>query len=471
MTDHREMNSAEVHVNGRALAMGDVPAHVSALDWLREQGLTGSKDGCAEGECGACTVLIARPGIERPTEWTPVNACLVPMAGLAGQEVVTSEGLGSPESLHPVQAELVAWGGSQCGYCTPGFACSMAAEYYRPGRGVEGDGGFDIHALSGNLCRCTGYRPIKDAAMALGPPEPGDALAARRDRPAPAAVPTRTSDFVRPATLAEALQLRAEGAQVVAGSTDWGVDVNLKGARVALSVAVDHLPELRELTTDDHHVSIGAALSLTDVERRLGGVVPLLAAVFPLFASRLIRNSATFGGNLGTASPIGDLPPALLALDASLVLVSPAGEREVPLAEFFTDYRATLLAPDELIRTVRVPLPLAGLTAFHKIAKRLYDDISSVAVAFALDVEAGVVRRARIGLGGVAATPIRALTTEAALVDQPWTEETVARAAALLAEEGTPMDDHRASAAYRSAMLGNALRKLWAETSAPEPVR
>ncbi len=462
MTDDGGMQAAEVHVNGRALPMGDVPAYVSALDWLREQGLTGSKDGCAEGECGACTLLVARPGVERPTEWTPVNGCLVPMAGLAGQELVTAEGLGSPEALHPVQSELVTWGGSQCGYCTPGFACSMAAEYYRPGRGVDDDEGFDLHALSGNLCRCTGYRPIKDAALALGLPAAGDPLAARCDQPAPEAVASRTSDFVRPATLAEALQLRAEGAQVVAGSTDWGVEVNLRGTRVALSVAVDHLPELRELTTDDTHLSIGAALSLTEVERRLAGAVPLLDEVFPLFASRLIRNSATFGGNLGTASPIGDLPPALLALDATLVLVSPAGEREVAVSDFFTDYRATLLAPDELIRSVRVPLPLAGLTAFHKIAKRLYDDISSVAVAFALDVDAGVVRRVRIGLGGVAATPIRALATEAALVDQPWTEETVARAAAILAEEGTPMDDHRASAAYRSAMLGNSLRKLWA---------
>ena len=471
MTDDGGMEAGEVLVNGRALPLGDVPAHVSALDWLRAQGLTGSKDGCAEGECGACTVLLARPGSERPTEWTPVNACLVPMAGLAGQEVLTSEGLGSPEAMHPVQEELAVRGGSQCGYCTPGFACSMAAEYYRPERGLDGDDGFDIHALSGNLCRCTGYRPIKDAALALGAPAPGDPLAARCDRPAPDPLPTRTGDFVRPATLAEALRLRAEGAQVVAGSTDWGVEVNLRGARVPLTVAVDHLPELRELTTDDDHVAIGAALSLTDVERGLHGIIPLLDAVFPLFASRLIRNSATFGGNLGTASPIGDLPPALLALDATLVLVSATGEREVPVSDFFTDYRATQLRPDELIRSVRVPLPLPGVTAFHKIAKRLYDDISSVAVAFALDVDAGVVRRARIGLGGVAATPIRALATEAALVDRPWTEETVARAASVLAGEGTPMDDHRASAAYRSAMLGNSLRKLWAETSTPEPVR
>ena len=184
MNDDGDMNSVEVLVNGRALAMGDVPAYVSALDWLRDQGLTGAKDGCAEGECGACTVLVARAGIDKPTEWAPVNACLVPMAGLAGQEVVTAEGLGSPEAMHPVQSELVTWGGSQCGYCTPGFACSMAAEYYRPGRD-----GFDIHALSGNLCRCTGYRPIKDAAMALGAPAAGDVLAARCDRAAPAARP------------------------------------------------------------------------------------------------------------------------------------------------------------------------------------------------------------------------------------------------------------------------------------------
>ncbi len=471
MTDDGAMHSAEVNVNGQTIPLGEVAAHVSLLDWLRDQGLTGSKDGCAEGECGACTVLLARPGVARPTEWTPLNGCLVPMAGLVGQEVVTAEGLGSPDAMHPVQSELVAWGGSQCGYCTPGFACSMAAEYYRPGRGVATDEGFDLHSLSGNLCRCTGYRPIKDAALSLGRPVPGDPMVLRCDRPAPGPTPTRTHDFARPATLAEALALRGEGAQIVAGSTDWGVEVNLRGARVPLSVAIEHLPELRELAVDDTRASIGAALSLSDVERRLAGAVPLLAEVFPLFASPLIRNSATFGGNLATASPIGDLAPALLALDATLVLVSPAGEREVAVSDFFTDYRATLLAGDELIRSVLVPLPSPGLTAFHKIAKRLYDDISSVAVAFALDVDDGVVRRARIGLGGVAATPIRALATEAALVDQPWSEETVARAATLLAQEGTPMDDHRASGAYRSAMLGNALRKLWAQGSAAEPFR
>ena len=192
--------------------------------------------------------------------------------------------------------------------------------------------------------------------------------------------------------------------------------------------------------------------------------MPLLAQLWPQFASRLIRNSATLGGNLGTASPIGDSPPALLALDASLVLVSSGGERTVPLAEYFSGYRQTALQPGELIRAVRIPLPLSPLTAFHKIAKRRFDDISSVAVAFALDVQGGVVHKARIGLGGVAATPLRAYETEQALEGQPWTEATVQRAARALHGEGTPMSDHRASAEYRAAMLGQALLRFFYES-------
>jgi xanthine dehydrogenase small subunit len=458
---------AEVTVNGTARSLAGTPVHRTALDFLRGLGLTGAKEGCAEGECGACSVLVARP--DGPdgegSAWTALNACLVPAAALDGQEVVTAEGLGDPLDLHPVQRELAERGGSQCGYCTPGFVCSMAAEYYRPGR----RNGFDLHALSGNLCRCTGYRPIRDAAEALGAPDAADPLAARCRQPAPAPAATRVADgtgeLVRPATLDEALALLAErpGATVLAGGTDLGVEVNLRGARPAYLVAIDRLPELRALSTAP--VEIGAALTLSEVERGLGGAVPLLDRVWPQFSSRLIRNGATIGGNLGTASPIGDLPPALLALEATLVLSSRDGDREVPLADYFTGYRETVLRPGELIRSVRVPRPLARVTAFHKIAKRRYDDISSVAVAFALDLTDGVVTRARIGLGGVAATPLRALATEAALEGQPWTGATVDAAAAVLAGEGTPMDDHRASAAYRSAMLGESLRKLFAEVA------
>ena len=451
---------AAVTVNGAARVLDDAQPPVTALDWLRAIGLTGAKEGCAEGECGACAVLVARPGVDTPTEWTAINACLIPAASLADQEIVTAEGLGTPDALHPVQRELAVRGGSQCGYCTPGFVCSMAAEFYRPGRDA-----FDHHALSGNLCRCTGHRPIVDAAEALGPPAADDPLAARTTSAAPPACPQRGSGWVRPGSLDEALDLLAEpGAVAVAGSTDLGVEANLSGARPALLVAVDRLDELRALAVGDDAVEIGAALSLSEVERRLAGRIPLLDAVFPQFASRLIRNGATFGGNLGTGSPIGDLPPALLALDAELVLVGPGGERSVASTEFFTGYRRSVLQPGELIARIRIPLPLAPVTAFHKIAKRRFDDISSVAVAFALDIVDGAVRTAAIGLGGVAATPIRATAAEQALVGAPWTPDGIAPAAAALATTGTPLDDHRASASYRTAMLGQALPRLLAET-------
>ncbi|MFE6734831.1 xanthine dehydrogenase small subunit [Microbacterium sp. NPDC057650] len=481
-----------VKVNGQSRPLDGVATHATALDWLRETGLSGSKEGCAEGECGACAMLLATPDAAGGTSWTPVNACLVPVYALDGQEIVTAEGLGTVEDLHPVQEKLAEAGGSQCGYCTPGFACSMAGEYYRADRnGVDravpladaaddgcpvhddpehGPNGFDLHALSGNLCRCTGYRPIRDAAYTLGFPEADDPLQQRLTEPAPAPVATDAvvdgARFLRPADLAEALQvLRDEPtALIVAGSTDWGVEVNIRGSRAPFVVAIDQLDELRGLTETDEYVEIGAALPLSEVERRLDGRIPLLAQLFPQFASRLIRNRGTFGGNLGTGSPIGDTPPALLALGARLVLASVDGEREVDLAEYFTGYRQSVRAKDELITAVRIPLPLATTTAFHKIAKRRFDDISSVAIAFAFDIDGGVVTAARIGLGGVAATPLRARATEEALIGRPWDIATVKAASAILQGEGTPMSDHRASSDYRSHMLGTALLKFYSQT-------
>ncbi|MFP3986482.1 FAD binding domain-containing protein [Streptomyces sp. E11-3] len=488
------MTAARITVNGKETPLSPAAPHTTVLDFLRDRGLTGTKEGCAEGECGACSVLVARPGVNKPTDWVAVNACLVPAAALDGQEIVTSEGLatagdpGTPPALHPVQEEMAVRGGSQCGYCTPGFVCSMAAEYYRPDRCAHADSadsvdpaettdaehgpnGFDLHALSGNLCRCTGYRPIRDAAYAVGTPTGEDPLAQRREQSPPAPVATEyaqdDSTFLRRNTLAETLRLLRErpDAVVVAGSTDYGVEVNIRSRRADCVVAIDRLAELRELRVESDYIELGAALTLTEIERRLDGDVPLLAELFPQFASRLIRNGATLGGNLGTGSPIGDSPPVLLALEASVVLADADGERVVPLADYFTGYRQSVRRPGELIRAVRVPLPLSPVVAFHKIAKRRFDDISSVAVAFALDIEDGIVRKARIGLGGVAATPIRALATEAVLEGEPWAAETVEAAARVLRGEGTPMDDHRASSLYRSAMLGQSLQKLYAQTT------
>jgi xanthine dehydrogenase small subunit len=502
-------------INGRTRELGEVGGHVTLLEWLRGSGLTGCKEGCAEGECGACAVLVARDDGQDRSQWVAINACLVPAAAFDQQEIVTAEGLGLPGQLHPVQREMADRGGSQCGYCTPGFICAMAAEYYRPGRrpaaanggpnggaqgagdpehgpdgagdGERGPNGFDLHALSGNLCRCTGYRPIRDAAYALGQPEADDPLLARLGEPSPTPGMTTSSNaqgrYVRPGGLDEALELLAvhPDAQLVAGSTDWGVELNIRHARAALTIGIDRLEELREFSVGPDRIDIGAALSLSEIEKRLAGSkgakgakggIPLMDELFPQFASRLIRNGATLGGNLGTASPIGDATPVLLALDASLVLASAAGgEREVLLAEYFTGYRQSVRRPDELIKTIRIPLPLAPVSAFHKIAKRRFDDISGAAVAYALRLDrpadrpadGPVVGSVRIGLGGVAATPIRGLAAEQALTGKPWTREVAAAAAEELARAGTPMSDHRASAAYRIAMLRSSLLKLYAE--------
>jgi xanthine dehydrogenase small subunit len=522
---------ARVVVNGQTRELGAVGGHVTLLDWLRGSGLTGCKEGCAEGECGACAVLVARDDGPDRARWVAINACLVPAAAFDQQEVVTAEGLGrlgGPGRLHPVQREMAERGGSQCGYCTPGFICSMAAEYYRrdrtarppatpapggagngsgtpvtgrkgigpngagflapanggrdpdSGRGAGGTGaadeehganGFDLHALSGNLCRCTGYRPIRDAAYALGQPEAGDPFLTRLAEPAPPAAVTVTSNeqgrYVRPGSLAEALGLLAAEpqARLVAGSTDWGVELNIRHARAALTIGIERIAELREFAVGPDYIDIGAALSLSEIEARLAGRVPLLAQMFPQFASRLIRNGATLGGNLGTASPIGDAPPALLALDARLVLASAEGERDVPLNGYFTGYRQSVRRPGELIKTIRIPLPVAPVTAFHKIAKRRFDDISGVAVAYALRPgPEGTVASIQIGLGGVAATPLRAQAAEAALTGRPWARDTVAAAAEEMARAGTPMSDHRASEAYRIAMLRNSLLKFFTET-------
>jgi xanthine dehydrogenase small subunit len=482
------MTTPLVMVNGEQRQVVDIEPHVTALDWLRNQGLTGAKEGCAEGECGACSVLVARPDGDGRTRWIALNACLVPVLALDGQEVVTAEGLGAPGALHPVQREMAYRGGSQCGYCTPGFICSMAAEYYRPDRAPAASGngqaaadghecgpnGFDLHALSGNLCRCTGYRPIRDAAYALEAPPADDALARRCAAAAPAVVATHVragdAEFVRPADLPEAVTLLAErpDATVIAGCTDWGVEVNLRGTRAPFVVAVDRLPELRTFDVRADVIEIGAALTLSEAERLLDGRIPLLDQLWPQFASRLIRNGATLGGNLGTGSPIGDAPPALLALEATLVLADADGEREVPLADYFTGYRTSVRRAGELIRAVRIPLPLAPTVAFHKIAKRRFDDISSVAVAFAVRVAGGVVERVAIGIGGVAATPIRATATEDALRGRPWTADAARYAAAVLGREGTPIDDHRASAAFRVAMLEQSLLKFHAESGRQE---
>lgn len=451
-------------LNGRAVeAEGD--AHVSLLQWLRGQGSCGSKEGCAEGECGACAVALRESGpAEAGSHFRAVNSCLLPLSAVHDREVITVEGVAEADgSLHPVQAMMVAAGGSQCGYCTPGFVVSLFCEYYRPGRRD-----FDPESISGNLCRCTGYRPIADVARNLPLPSAEDGRLVQLRLPAPALGATENGRFFRPASLAAAFALfeAHPGALAIAGGTDLMVYANQRYQRFPALISLEALSELSELSLGDSEIVLGAGVPLARIEHALRDS-SLLSQLWPLFSSRLIRNRATLGGNLGTASPIGDAAPALLALGARIELVSARGSRSLPLSEFFVGYRRTVLEPGELIRALRIAVPTPDFQRFYKVSKRVLDDISTVAGAFALSLdEAGRVTRLGVAYGGVAATPLAAASLEQLALGKPWNETTLS----LLLDEagrlGTPQADFRGSAEYRRAMVQKLLERFFFESHA-----
>jgi xanthine dehydrogenase small subunit len=449
-------------LNGETVRVETVSPQTTLLDFIRARGLTGAKEGCAEGECGACTVVMVKDHGEQ-NAYRPVNSCLMFLPMAAGQEVYTVEALAAGGELNAVQSAMAAAGGSQCGYCTPGFVMSLFAEYYRPGR----TGGCDPHALGGNLCRCTGYRPIRDAALSLGA-APDDGFQRRLSRVAPEMQAMSYHGFSRPATLAECIALLKDpAARIVAGGTDMAVEANLRGSLFPRLVSVEALRELRVFRDTAEHVELGAALTLSEVGLRWKDAPEVVSEWLPLFASLLIRNRATLGGNLGTASPIGDAAPMLLALDASVRIANEEGERAVPLSSFFLDYRKTALARGEVLVSVIVPKPFPAIVRFYKAAKRKLDDISTVAACFALDLDRDQrVRRARFCYGGVAAVPRRVIEAEESVAGRLWDEGAVARARDAVGSELKPLTDHRGSAEYRLALAQSLIGKFYAEAVA-----
>jgi xanthine dehydrogenase small subunit len=458
-------------LNGEPTHVSAVSPQLSLLAYLRGAGLTGSKEGCAEGECGACAVAFVTRDAHGRARYSAVNSCLVPLGSVDGQTVVTVEGIArSPEQLHPVQQALIERGGSQCGYCTPGFVVSMFCEYYRPDRTT-----FDAESIAGNLCRCTGYRPILEAGRGLpsaaaDDPQQPQLVSLRTPRTAAATRAQQSRElqsFVRPSSLPELFRSWSQqpDATLIAGATDLMVDANQRGTRFGTLLSLEAIDELARFELGERELTIGAGLTLSALEQHLErtpSAPPLLTALLPLFSSRLIRNRATLGGNLQTASPIGDAAPCLLALDAELSLSSEHGVRRLPLADFFVGYRKTALRSRELIASVHVPLPQADQQRFYKVGKRMLDDISTVAGAFALALDAdGRVARLRIAYGGVAALPLRATAVEQLALHEPWSEQTLAKLIAALAHVGTPQSDHRGSAAYRRDMMARLLEKFW----------
>jgi xanthine dehydrogenase small subunit len=453
-----QLNGEQVEVRGTAV-------QTTLLEYLRARGLTGSKEGCAEGECGACTVVMVKDDGAR-SAYRAVNSCLLLLPSVAGQEIYTIEALASGGELHEAQRAMASAGGSQCGYCTPGFVMSLFAEQYRPGR----TGPCDVHAMGGNLCRCTGYRPIRDAALSLGP-APDDRFQRRLLQAAPAVEGMSYAGpdgvFSRPGTLRVCLSLLAEhaGVRMVAGATDLAVESNLRGRKFPHLVSVEALQELRVFEDDASAVEIGAGLTLEEIAARWNGAPEVFGEWLQLFASPLIRNRATLGGNLATASPIGDAAPLLLALDAEVKIAGPSGIRILPLDAFFTGYRRTAMEPGELLVSVRIPKPLPVAIRFFKASKRRLDDISTVAACFALRLDrTGRVDAARIAYGGVAEVPRRVKLAEDELIGSPWGhaghDASLRRAQRAVERTLQPMSDHRGSAAYRLALAQRLLEKF-----------
>ena len=455
--------SIPILLNGEPCEIRDVPPATTVLDWLRtERRLTGTKEGCAEGDCGACTVVLGIPD-GGGLRYEAVNACLMAVPQLAGRALLTVEGLAANGRLHPLQQAMVEADASQCGFCTPGIAMALFA-FLEGGEEPEVE---TIHdALAGNLCRCTGYRPIVDAAR-------------KTERvPAPAltvSVPEAGPDygagaqvFFAPRTLNELIALRAAhpDAPILAGGTDLGLLFAKERRSFDAIVSVARVEELRRLDVREDEIEIGAAVTYTKALPVLDAEYPGMGELIRRIGSRQIRNLGTIGGNIGNASPIGDTPPCLIALDATLVLRGPAGVREIPIEDFFLDYRKTDLRPNEVIESVRVPR-LAANQEFrtYKVSKRYDQDISAVIGAYRLTLADGRVTDARIAYGGMAATPKRARRAERALIGAAWSESAVAAARRAIAGDFEPIDDFRAGARYRATVAANLLHRLLLETA------
>jgi xanthine dehydrogenase small subunit len=492
---------------GKIVTLPDVDPNRTLLEVLREDlHCTGTKEGCGEGDCGACTVVIGEADGER-VKYRAINSCIRLAHSIDGMAVWTAEdiaptlatacaalppegaqtALGRPgggliaptggATLHPAQQAMVDCHGSQCGFCTPGFVMSLFGLYQNTaakGEAITREQA--MGALSGNLCRCTGYRPILDAAQAMQslPRAQVNEAEVLLNLELLALIPRgleADSYYFSPKTLPDLLAARKRypDAQLVAGCTDVGLWVTKMHQQFARVLDLTQVAELRRVEDYPHHIAIGAAVTLTDAFAALVADRPQLAEFAHRFAGLPVRNSGTLGGNVANGSPIGDSMPLLIALDASVVLMRQSGKaiahRELALEDLYTGYRKNVMAPDEVLAWIKVPKATAHETSrVYKVSKRFEDDISAVCLAVNVQVENGIVRHASIGAGGVAATPVRAVKTQAALTGQAWNQNTIDHAMQALRAEFAPISDMRASAAYRTAVLGNLLQRFWLES-------
>ena len=479
------MKSLHLLRQGQWVTVPDVPPSRTLLQVLREDlHLTGTKEGCAGGDCGACTVVVGQSRGDA-LELKAINSCIRPAHAVSGQALWTVEDLKTAEGDHPAQEAMVRCHGSQCGFCTPGFVMSLVALHENtPGQSITREQAQEH--LSGNLCRCTGYRPILDAAVMMkNLPDSGSNLLIDRAKtlsllkqlPASdsdtstASSPSTSSAYHLPTTLHELLSLRAAHpqAQLIAGATDVGLWITKQHQRFDAVIDLSRVAELMRVEVYPHHVAIGAAVSLQKAFEVLAAQRAVLKNFFSRFAGLQVRNAGTLGGNIANGSPIGDSMPLLIALGAHVVLMrwhqGQVQHREMALEDLYTGYKQNILGADEVLAWVKVPRPVTGeMLHAYKISKRFEDDISAVCVAMRWQLQDGVVINASVGAGGVAATPRRALQTQAALEGQTWSAALAQHAGQVMQAEFEPLSDLRASADYRRTLLKTLWQRCWLQS-------
>ena len=472
------------YYRGAVQTVTDAAPTRTVLQYLREDlHCTGTKEGCAEGDCGACTVVVGDLQDNGKVALKTVNACIQLLPTLDGKALFTVEDLKQADgALHPVQQAMVECHGSQCGFCTPGFVMSLWGLYLKQEGKADRPQRKEIDdALSGNLCRCTGYRPIIDAAQRMCelPQVPFD-----RDRRANALQQVQRGGmlsythngqtFFAPRTLAQLIKIRSEhpAACILAGSTDVGLWVTKQMRDLGNIIYLGQVAELKSMREEDGMLEIGAGVTLNDAYEALCHHYPsALSEMWQRFASLPIRNAGTLGGNVANGSPIGDSMPWLIALGADIVVCGARGRRVMPLENFYLGYQKKDLQPGEFVEAVRIPLPRKNVQfRTYKLAKRFDQDISAVCAAFCITLDGDMVSNARIAFGGMAAIPKRAAQAEAALNGQPWNEAMLKQAMALLAQDYAPLTDMRASSAYRMKTAQNLLRRFWLETRTDAPL-